>query len=40
VIVPYYSYVNVKAELGALAVISNCPQMRNPVAGCNPTPIE
>ena len=32
-------YVELRAETDALAVISNCPQTRNPVNGWNPTPI-
>ena len=33
------SYVDLKAEMDVLAVLSNCPQMHNPAAGYNPTPI-
>ena len=33
------SYVDLQAEMTALAVISNCPQTHNPAAGYNPTPI-
>ena len=32
-------YVELRAETDVLAVISNCPQTRNPVNGFNPTPI-
>ena len=32
-------YVDLRAEMDALAVISNCPQTRNPVNGYDPTPI-
>jgi uncharacterized protein len=33
------SYVDLKAEMAALAVISNCPQTHNPAAGYKPTPV-
>lgn len=32
-------YVDLLAEMDALAVISNCPQIYNPANGFNPTPI-
>lgn len=32
-------YVDLRAETGVLAVISNCPQINNPVNDYNPTPI-
>jgi urea carboxylase-associated protein 1 len=32
-------YVDLRADSDALAVISNCPQMNNPVNDYNPTPI-
>ena len=32
-------YVDLRAEMEVLAVISNCPQTRNPCNGFNPTPI-
>jgi uncharacterized protein YcgI (DUF1989 family) len=32
-------YVDLRAESDVLAVISNCPQINNPVNGYNPTPI-
>ena len=32
-------YVDLRAEMDSLAVISNCPQTRNPVNGYDPTPI-
>lgn len=32
-------YVDLRAEMDVLAVLSNCPQMNNPAAGFNPTPI-
>jgi urea carboxylase-associated protein 1 len=32
-------YVDLRAETDALAVISNCPQINNPVNNYNPTPI-
>ena len=32
-------YVELRAESRVLAVVSNCPQTRNPCNGFNPTPI-
>jgi uncharacterized protein YcgI (DUF1989 family) len=32
-------YVDLKAEMDTLAVISNCPQINNPCNAFNPTPI-
>ena len=32
-------YVDLRADMEVLAVVSNCPQTRNPVNGYNPTPI-
>jgi uncharacterized protein len=32
-------YVDLRAEMDALAVISNCPQVNNPCTGLEPTPI-
>ena len=32
-------YVDLRAEMDALAVLSNCPQMNNPANGFNPTSI-
>ena len=32
-------YVVLLAENDALAVITNCPQINNPVNGYNPTPV-
>ena len=32
-------YVELRADMDALAVISNCPQTRNPANGFRPTPI-
>jgi hypothetical protein len=32
-------FVDLRAEMDALAVISNCPQVNNPCTGLNPTPI-
>jgi uncharacterized protein YcgI (DUF1989 family) len=32
-------YVDLRADSDVLAVISNCPQMNNPVNDYNPTPI-
>jgi urea carboxylase-associated protein 1 len=36
---PPGSFVELRAERGVLAVLSNCPQMHNPCNGYNPTPI-
>jgi urea carboxylase-associated protein 1 len=33
------AYVEMRAEMDVLAVISNCPQINNPCNGWNPTPI-
>ena len=33
-------YVELKAEMDVLLVISNCPQINNPCNGFNPTPIQ
>ena len=33
-------YVEMRAEMDILALISNCPQLNNPCNGYNPTPIE
>jgi urea carboxylase-associated protein 1 len=33
-------YVELRAEMDVLCVISNCPQVNNPCNGFNPTPIE
>lgn len=32
-------FVDLRAEMDVLAVISNCPQINNPCTGLNPTPI-
>jgi urea carboxylase-associated protein 1 len=32
-------YVELRAEMDVLAVISNCPQLNNPCNGYNPTPV-
>ncbi len=32
-------FVDLRAEMDVLAVLSNCPQMNNPANGYNPTPI-
>jgi len=32
-------YVEIRAEMDLLCVISNCPQVNNPCNGFNPTPI-
>jgi uncharacterized protein YcgI (DUF1989 family) len=34
------SYVELRAEMDALAVISNCPQINNPANDYNPTAIQ
>jgi hypothetical protein len=33
-------YVELRAEMDALMVISNCPQLNNPCNGYNPTPVQ
>jgi urea carboxylase-associated protein 1 len=33
-------YVEMRAEMDVLALISNCPQLNNPCNGYNPTPVE
>jgi urea carboxylase-associated protein 1 len=33
-------HVDLRAEMAALAVISNCPQVNNPANGYNPTPVQ
>jgi uncharacterized protein len=33
-------YVELRAEMDTICVISNCPQLNNPCNGYNPTPIE
>jgi urea carboxylase-associated protein 1 len=33
-------HVDLRAEMDALAVLSNCPQIHNPANGFNPTPIQ
>ncbi len=33
-------YVELRAEMDVLMVISNCPQLNNPCNGYNPTPVE
>jgi len=33
-------YVELRAEMDVLMVISNCPQLNNPCNGYNPTPIQ
>lgn len=32
-------YIDLRAEMNVLAVLSNCPQIHNPANGYNPTPI-
>lgn len=34
------SYVEMRAELDVVALISNCPQLNNPCNGYNPTPLQ
>ena len=34
------NYVELKAEMDVICLISNCPQVNNPCNGFNPTPIE
>ena len=33
-------YVEMRAEMDVIALISNCPQLNNPCNGYNPTPVE
>ncbi|MDA7525808.1 urea carboxylase-associated family protein [Verrucomicrobiales bacterium] len=33
-------YVEMRAEMDVLALISNCPQLNNPCNGYNPTPVQ
>lgn len=33
-------YVELKAEMDVIALISNCPQLNNPCNGYNPTPVQ
>lgn len=33
-------YVEMRAEMDVIALISNCPQLNNPCSGFNPTPLE
>ncbi len=33
-------YVELRAEMGVLVLISNCPQLNNPCNGYDPTPVE
>ncbi len=33
-------YVEMRAEMDVLALISNCPQLNNPCNAYNPTPVE
>jgi urea carboxylase-associated protein 1 len=33
-------YVELRAEMDTLVVISNCPQLNNPCNGYNPTPVQ
>ena len=33
-------YIDLKAEMDVLAVLSNCPQRNNPANAYNPTPIQ
>ena len=34
------NYVDLRAEMDVLCVISNCPQLNNPCNGYDPTPIQ
>ena len=34
------SYVEMRAEIDVLALISNCPQLNNPCNAYNPTPVQ
>lgn len=33
-------YVEMRAEMDVIALVSNCPQLNNPCSGFNPTPLE
>ena len=33
-------YVEMRAEMDVICLISNCPQLNNPCNGYNPTPVE
>jgi len=33
-------YVELKAKINTLVLISNCPQLNNPCNGYDPTPVE
>jgi uncharacterized protein YcgI (DUF1989 family) len=33
-------YVEMRADMDVLGLISNCPQLNNPCNGYNPTPIQ
>jgi uncharacterized protein YcgI (DUF1989 family) len=33
-------YVEMRAEMDVLVLISNCPQLNNPCNGYNPTPVQ
>ena len=33
-------YVELRAEMDVIVLISNCPQLNNPCNGYNPTPVE
>ena len=35
-----HKYVELRAEMDVIAVISNCPQLNNPCNGYNPTPVQ
>jgi uncharacterized protein YcgI (DUF1989 family) len=35
-----HKYVEMRAEMDVVCVISNCPQLNNPCNAYNPTPIE
>ena len=33
-------YVDLRAEMDVIVVVSNCPQINNPCNGFNPTPVK
>jgi hypothetical protein len=33
-------YIELRAEIDVIVLISNCPQLNNPCNGYNPTPVE
>jgi uncharacterized protein YcgI (DUF1989 family) len=34
------AYVDMKAEMDTLVLVSNCPQLNNPCNAFNPTPVQ